>query len=282
MIAAGVSRRDADGARRRRRRRARSAGLRGRDRRPDPVRPRQQWRRRLCRRARAGGEWASRCASRRWRSRRPTRRSAARAAWAGPVEPLAEATPAPVLVDALFGTGLTRPLDADARRARCARQRIWPRAARLSRSRSICRAASIDRQRPAPIGEALSTPPLRPHARARRGEAGAPPPARRALLRRRSASLDIGVPIASQADVLDSPAPPDPRPGLRTNIPAAWSRSSAARCPAPPTSRRCAAMRAGAGYVTAARRQRKARPHALVRTPFSRPTRSPTTASARS
>ena len=36
---------------------------------------------------------------------------AARAAWAGPVETLAEAAPAPLLVDALFGTGLARPLD---------------------------------------------------------------------------------------------------------------------------------------------------------------------------
>ncbi|HEY1604152.1 MAG TPA: NAD(P)H-hydrate dehydratase [Allosphingosinicella sp.] len=37
---------------------------------------------------------------------------AARAAWDGPVEPLAAAAPAPLLVDALFGTGLTRGLDA--------------------------------------------------------------------------------------------------------------------------------------------------------------------------
>ncbi|MEA3064916.1 MAG: ADP-dependent NAD(P)H-hydrate dehydratase / NAD(P)H-hydrate epimerase [Sphingomonadales bacterium] len=36
---------------------------------------------------------------------------AARAAWYGPVETLAEAPPAPLLVDALFGTGLARPLD---------------------------------------------------------------------------------------------------------------------------------------------------------------------------
>jgi len=35
---------------------------------------------------------------------------AAAAAWNGPVEPLTEAVPAPVLVDALFGTGLSRPL----------------------------------------------------------------------------------------------------------------------------------------------------------------------------
>ena len=35
----------------------------------------------------------------------------ARAAWTGPVEALADAAPAPVVVDALFGTGLDRPLD---------------------------------------------------------------------------------------------------------------------------------------------------------------------------
>jgi hydroxyethylthiazole kinase-like uncharacterized protein yjeF len=36
---------------------------------------------------------------------------AARAAWAGPVEALAEAGPAVLLIDSLFGTGLGRPLD---------------------------------------------------------------------------------------------------------------------------------------------------------------------------
>ena len=41
---------------------------------------------------------------------------AARAAWEGPVETLAEAPPAPLLVDALFGTGLSRPLEAEAAR----------------------------------------------------------------------------------------------------------------------------------------------------------------------
>ena len=37
--------------------------------------------------------------------------TAARALWTGAVEPLASAAPAPVLVDALFGTGLSRVLD---------------------------------------------------------------------------------------------------------------------------------------------------------------------------
>jgi hydroxyethylthiazole kinase-like uncharacterized protein yjeF len=37
----------------------------------------------------------------------------AREAWAGPVETLSRADPAPLLVDALFGTGLTRPLGAE-------------------------------------------------------------------------------------------------------------------------------------------------------------------------
>ena len=36
---------------------------------------------------------------------------AARAAWQGPVESLVDAAPAPLVVDALFGTGLARPLD---------------------------------------------------------------------------------------------------------------------------------------------------------------------------
>jgi ADP-dependent NAD(P)H-hydrate dehydratase / NAD(P)H-hydrate epimerase len=40
---------------------------------------------------------------------------AARNRWTGAVEQLEEAQPAPVLVDALFGTGLTRPLDAKIR-----------------------------------------------------------------------------------------------------------------------------------------------------------------------
>ena len=38
---------------------------------------------------------------------------AARNRWTGVVEPLEDAQPAPVLVDALFGTGLTRPLDGN-------------------------------------------------------------------------------------------------------------------------------------------------------------------------
>ena len=36
---------------------------------------------------------------------------AAREAWTGPVESIVQTAPAPLLIDALFGTGLTRPLD---------------------------------------------------------------------------------------------------------------------------------------------------------------------------
>ncbi|OWK29516.1 NAD(P)H-hydrate dehydratase [Sphingomonas dokdonensis] len=39
--------------------------------------------------------------------------SAARAAWMGPVEELGNAAPAPIVVDALFGIGLNRPLGAE-------------------------------------------------------------------------------------------------------------------------------------------------------------------------
>jgi hydroxyethylthiazole kinase-like uncharacterized protein yjeF len=45
---------------------------------------------------------------------------AARAAWAGEVEALADAEPAPLLIDALFGTGLTRPLDEAVSQRLCA------------------------------------------------------------------------------------------------------------------------------------------------------------------
>ena len=43
----------------------------------------------------------------------------ARAAWGGPVEALAGAEPAPLLIDALFGTGLARPLDEAVFRRLC-------------------------------------------------------------------------------------------------------------------------------------------------------------------
>lgn len=45
---------------------------------------------------------------------------AARASWTGPVEILAEAPPAPLLVDALFGTGLARPLEPSTALRLCA------------------------------------------------------------------------------------------------------------------------------------------------------------------
>jgi hydroxyethylthiazole kinase-like uncharacterized protein yjeF len=41
---------------------------------------------------------------------------AARRGWTGPVETLADAAPAPLLVDALFGTGLSRPLEGETAR----------------------------------------------------------------------------------------------------------------------------------------------------------------------
>ncbi|SFR77290.1 NAD(P)H-hydrate dehydratase [Sphingomonas jatrophae] len=46
-----------------------------------------------------------------WAPPRTDAARAARAAWDGPVVPLEDAPAAPLLIDALFGTGLTRPLD---------------------------------------------------------------------------------------------------------------------------------------------------------------------------
>ena len=54
---------------------------------------------------------ACRCASRRSPSRRATPPLRRARSWGGDVEPFGEADPAPLLIDALFGTGLGRPLD---------------------------------------------------------------------------------------------------------------------------------------------------------------------------
>lgn len=70
--------------------------------------------------------WSVRVAAAAQPLREPARTAAAR--WAGPVEPLGEAQPAPLLVDALFGIGLDRPLPAG---AAAALARLVPRAKRV-------------------------------------------------------------------------------------------------------------------------------------------------------
>lgn len=216
----------------------------------------------------------------------------ARAGWSGPVETLAAAMPAPILVNALFGTGLTRPLDsgstptpnrspADAgpqlSSERSPNGLLWASASAGERSVVECLHAlanaaqlSIAVDLPSGLatdsGEALSTPPVFNLTLA----LGAVKPAHLLQPAARYCGqirlLDIGVPTLSQAEVLKAPILPTPGPdshkytrGMVAII--AGTMSGAADLAA------LAAMRAGAGYVTLLG-DSQGPPHALVRAPF--------------
>ncbi len=219
----------------------------------------------------------------------------ARAGWLGPVETLAEARPAPILVDALFGTGLTRPLDVhtgptpNTTPAEAGAQLgnvidrptgspSWAPASAggvsvVGRLHFLANAAQLSIAVDLPsglatdTGEALSTPPVFDLTLA----LGAVKPAHLLQPAARYCGqirlLDIGVPTASQAEVLKTPILPTPGPdshkytrGMVAII--AGTMSGATDLAA------LAAMRAGAGYVTLLG-DSQGPPHALVRTPFS-------------
>ncbi|TCP98838.1 hydroxyethylthiazole kinase-like uncharacterized protein yjeF/hydroxyethylthiazole kinase-like uncharacterized protein yjeF [Sphingomonas sp. PP-F2F-A104-K0414] len=217
---------------------------------------------------------------------------AARAGWSGPVERLAAAKPAAILLDALFGTALTRPLDsgstptpnrspADAgaqpSSERSPNGLLWAPASAGERSVVECLHAlanaaqlSIAVDLPSGLatdsGQALSTPPVFHLTLA----LGAVKPAHLLQPAARYCGqirlLDIGVPTASQARVLKTPNLPIPGPdshkytrGMVAII--AGTMSGAADLAA------LAAMRAGAGYVTLLG-DSQGPPHALVRAPF--------------
>jgi len=180
---------------------------------------------------------------------------AARAGWGGPVETLADARPAPVLVDALFGTGLTRPLDAAA-----AQLRAVADAAALSIAIDLPSGLATD------TGTALSTPPVFDLTLALGAVKPAhllQPAARYCGTIRR---LDIGVPVTSQAAVLAPPVLAAPGPDSHK-----YTRGMVAvvsgGMPGAAELAAHAAMRAGAGYVTLLGDTAGA-PHALVRAPL--------------
>jgi hydroxyethylthiazole kinase-like uncharacterized protein yjeF len=180
---------------------------------------------------------------------------AARAGWGGPVETLAEARPAPVLVDALFGTGLTRPLDAAA-----AQLRALADAAGLSIAIDLPSGLATD------TGTALSTPPVFDLTLA----LGAVKPAHLLQPAARYCGtirlLDIGVPATSEAAVLAPPVLAAPGPDSHK-----YTRGMVAvvagGMPGAAELAAHAAMRAGAGYVTLLGDTAGA-PHALVRAPL--------------
>ncbi|PTQ60923.1 hydroxyethylthiazole kinase-like uncharacterized protein yjeF/hydroxyethylthiazole kinase-like uncharacterized protein yjeF [Sphingomonas aurantiaca] len=220
---------------------------------------------------------------------------AARAGWHGPVETLADANPAPILVDALFGTGLSRPLDACATPtpntppaeagvqlgnaidespgspnwtpASAGEGTIVGRLHFLANAAQLKIAIDLPSGLATDSGQALSTPPVFDLTLA----LGALKPAHLLQPAARYCGqirlLDIGVPATSQAEVLATPILPTPGPdshkytrGMVAII--AGTMSGAADLAA------LAAMRAGAGYVTLLG-DSHGPPHALVRTPFS-------------
>lgn len=181
----------------------------------------------------------------------------ARAAWDGPVEPLMAAAPAPVLVDALFGTGLTRPVGADTAQM----LRLLAERARLTIAVDLPSGAATD------DGTLLSAPPLFDVtlALAALKPAHLLQPAARHMGAIRL--LDIGVPVESAARALARPTLPRPGPNAHK-----FSRGMVAviggAMPGAAELAARAAAHAGAGYVLLLAEGR-GYPQAIVRRPWS-------------
>lgn len=186
----------------------------------------------------------------------PRRGSArqAREAWMEPVESLASAAPAPVLVDALFGIGLTRALDDDV----AASLKRLSAMARLTIAVDLPSGLDTDSGAllgcPAPADITLALGALKP------AHLLQPAAARCGAVR----LLDIGIAADDPMQVLAPPALPAPGPsshkfnrGMVAVIKGRTAGASelAAR----------AAMHAGAGYVALLGATIPAAPHALVR-----------------
>lgn len=178
---------------------------------------------------------------------------AARARWTGPVEPLDAATPAPVLVDALFGTGLTRPLDPA----------IATALHRLVAAATLRIAIDL----PSGVVTDDGTVPTAPPRFDLTLALAAPKPAHLLQPAARYAGtvqvLDIGLPVSGDAQVLTRPAMPEPGPdshkytrGMVAVV--GGDMAGAAELAS------IAGMRAGAGYVLYLG-DGQGPPHALVR-----------------
>ncbi len=178
----------------------------------------------------------------------------ARAGWTGRVETLADAAPAPVVVDALFGTGLTRPLAPEVSGALA---RLVG-AARLSVAVDLPSGVSTD------DGAMLDEVPRFDLTLA----LGAAKPAH--LLQPSAEKcgavrvVAIGVEASSDAEVLAAPTLRNPGPADHK-----YTRGMVAivggDMPGASLLAATAAMRAGAGYVALLGGAGQGRPHALVR-----------------
>ena len=180
----------------------------------------------------------------------------AAAAWDGSVETIADTLPAPVLVDALFGTGLSRPLnDVVAQRLR-----MLAVAARLTIAVDLPSGVATD------TGAVLSVPPVFDVVLA----LGAVKPAHLLQPAARHARsvrlLDIGVVVDSDARVLHRPSLPTPGPDAQKYTRGMVAVVAGAMAGAAELAS-IAAMRAGAGYVLLLG-DTAGPPHALVRKPL--------------
>lgn len=177
--------------------------------------------------------------------------------WTGPVETLADATPSPVLVDALFGTGLSRPLDPEI--TRCLDYLSYR--ARLAIAVDLPSGVGTD------DGACLSDVPAFDLTLA----LGAAKPAHllqpAADLCGTVRILDIGVPVQSNAYTLGRPFVP-----CVSSESHKYSRGMVAiiggAMPGAAELAAQAALRSGAGYVLLFTEASAQAPHAVVRRPF--------------
>ena len=178
---------------------------------------------------------------------------AVRRRWTRPVEPLDTVSPAPVLVDALFGTGLTRSLD----------DRVATALHRLAGAAKLRIAIDLPSGVATDDAAVLTEPPRFDLTLA----LAAPKPAHVLQHAARYAGLvrvlDIGVPVAGDARILTRPVLPEPGPDSHK-----YSRGMVAVVGGDMAGAAelvsVAAMRAGAGYVLHLG-EGQGPPHALVR-----------------
>jgi hydroxyethylthiazole kinase-like uncharacterized protein yjeF len=184
--------------------------------------------------------------------------SAARAAWMGPVEELGGAAPAPIVVDALFGIGLNRPLDAEICEPLC----NLIRGARLSIAVDVPSGVSTDEGSSladvSPVDLTLALAAVKP-AHVLQSSA-----ARCGDIR----LLDIGVDVSGPVRVASAPELRSPSPGdhkySRGLVAVVAGRMAGAAALAA-----VAAGRGGAGYVRLLGSATDRLPHAIVRQRFS-------------
>jgi hydroxyethylthiazole kinase-like uncharacterized protein yjeF len=182
--------------------------------------------------------------------------SAARAAWGGDVETLAAAAaaPAPLFVDALFGTGLSRPLD----------EGVADPAWRLAKAARARVAIDLPSGIATDDGAVLSRPPRADLTVA----LGALKRAHRLMpamaLCGEVVVADIG--LAATSDVIEIETPTIARPGFESDK---YRRGKvvvlAGAMPGASLLSALAAQRSGAGYVELLGAEGDAPPHALVR-----------------